>query len=230
MRAASRRHLQDQRHQVGFRFVAFAEFALGVGPGGVEVAQADRLQRVGAVVVRKHLLDHPLAAAVGIDRRLRVRLVDRHVVGLAEDRRGGREDEARHTVLAHAIEQDLRRGHVVAVVLGRVGHRFADLDEAGEVHYRRRFRRAQHGIDEGGIADVADVQRGIADRLAMPAGQIVRHRHGVAGAAQLLDHVRADVTGAADDEDGFGHALANLWIAAIVADADGARAAVSFAR
>jgi hypothetical protein len=206
MRPAAGRHLQDQRQQMGFRLVAFAEFALGVGAGGVEVAQTRRLQSVGAVVVLQHLLDEPFAAAVGIDRLFRVCLVDRHVRRLAEDRGGGGEDEATDAVRAHAIEQGLRRGHVVAVVPGRIGHRFADLDEAGEMHHCRRLCFGQHGIDEGRIADVADMQWCAPRCVATAAGKIVRDGDFEACLPQALDHVRADVTGAADDEDGSGHA------------------------
>jgi hypothetical protein len=134
-----------------------------------------------------------------------MRLVDRHVLRLTEDRGGGGKDEAGDAMRAHPVQQHLGRTDVVAVVLRRLGHRFADLDEAGEMHHRGRLDRAQHGIHEGCIADVADMQVRAGHGLAAAAGQIVRD-HGVhARLAQPLDHVRADVAGAADDEDGIGH-------------------------
>ena len=111
----------------------------------------------------------------------------------------------RATPCAHAVEQDLwSYGHVVAVVLGRVRHRFADLDEAGGWHHRRRaprparHRRSRHHRCR---------RRAGARRRPRRDGRwivVVGDRHAVAGAAQLLDHVRTDA-GTADDEGWIGH-------------------------
>ncbi|MNJ50450.1 hypothetical protein D3C77_457220 [compost metagenome] len=77
--------LKDQWNQVGFRFMAFAQLPVRVSTGGVEVAQAHRLQPVGMVEVLKYLLHHPLAAPIRIDRRLGVFFVDRHILWIAID-------------------------------------------------------------------------------------------------------------------------------------------------
>jgi hypothetical protein len=40
---------EDQRNQLRFRLVPLAQFAIRIGSGGIEVAQAYRPQTVGAV-------------------------------------------------------------------------------------------------------------------------------------------------------------------------------------
>ena len=126
--------LQHQRDEVGFRFVAFAEFAFRVGAGGVEVAQAHGLEAEGAVVAGQGLFHHPFGNAVGVDGARGVGFVDGHVVGLAEDGGGGREDEALHIVRDHGVEQVEGVAEVVAVVEVGPRHRFAHLAGGGEVH------------------------------------------------------------------------------------------------
>ena len=49
--------------------VILAELAVGIGAGGVEVAQPDRPDAVGALEVRQRLLDRQLGLPVGVDRR-----------------------------------------------------------------------------------------------------------------------------------------------------------------
>ena len=50
------------------RVVVLAELAFGIGAGGVEVAQRDRREPVGPLVVRQRQLDRELGLAVGVDR------------------------------------------------------------------------------------------------------------------------------------------------------------------
>ncbi len=76
--------LQDQWDEMGFWLVVFAKLAIRVGAGGVEVAQTDRAQSVGAIAVGQHLLDHAFAVTIGVDRLLRMRFVDRDVQRLAK--------------------------------------------------------------------------------------------------------------------------------------------------
>ena len=102
--------------------MTLAQFAFRVGAGGVEITQADRFQTVGRVVVSQHLLDHQFGAAVRVNRLLRMALVDRCVLRVAESCRRRREDELPHAMRAHSIEQIERIGEVVLVVLGRLLH------------------------------------------------------------------------------------------------------------
>ncbi len=86
--ARSERGAQDARDQVGFRLVVLADLAIGIGPGGVEVAQRGVTQPIGAGVPVERPLDRQLGVAVGIERRFRGRLADRHPLGNAIHRAG----------------------------------------------------------------------------------------------------------------------------------------------
>ena len=72
------------------------------------------------------VITHQLAGAVGIDRLLRVALVDRAALGHAVGGAGAGEHQLADAVVAHCFEQAQRAGDVVAVVLARVGDRLAD--------------------------------------------------------------------------------------------------------
>ena len=68
------------------------------------------------------------------------------------------------------------------------------------MHHRRRAGVAQrlaHGID---VADVAFDERTAERRLAVAGRQVVVDGHAVAGGAQRLGGVTADVAGAAGHE------------------------------
>jgi hypothetical protein len=69
-------------------FVPLARPSARIRAGRVEIAQARGLHPVGVVVILEHLLDHPLAAPVRVDRLPGMSLVYRHVLRLAEDGRG----------------------------------------------------------------------------------------------------------------------------------------------
>ena len=78
-RGAAQRRLERARDHVDFRCVVFTELAVRVRAGGVEVAQADRADPVGALEVRQRVLDRQLRLAVGVDRVGRVRLAKRRL-------------------------------------------------------------------------------------------------------------------------------------------------------
>ena len=60
-------------------------------------------------------------------------------------------------------------------------------------------------IDEGRVADIAHMQFLATHRAAMAAAEVVQHHRPETRLAQRLDHVRADVAGAAGDQDGVVH-------------------------
>ncbi len=62
---------------MGFRPVPFAGFAVGIGAGGVEIAQSDVTQSVAPGEVAKNPLDRLLGDPIGIDRVLRMLFRDR---------------------------------------------------------------------------------------------------------------------------------------------------------
>ncbi len=57
----------------------------------------------------------------------------------------------------------------------------------------------QEPPDRVPVADLADNQRGIEDRLAEAAREVIEHHHPLAARPQLQDHVGADVAGAPGD-------------------------------
>lgn len=75
--------VQSQRNEVGFRIAALTDLAVRAGARAVEIAQPSRLEAMRAPEVCEDLLDHQLQPAVGIDRRLRLVLRDRHPRRLA---------------------------------------------------------------------------------------------------------------------------------------------------
>lgn len=194
--------LQHQGDEVGFGLVALAQLAFGVGAGGVEVAQAHGLEAEGAVVAGQRLFHHPFGDAVGVDGARGVGFVDGHVVGLAEDGGGGREDEALHIVRDHGVEQVEGVAEVVAVVEVGPRYRFAHLDGGGEVHDAAEGVAPEEPVQRGAVGKVGVDEFAADNGIAMAGGKVVEGNDLAAGAQQQLDHVRADVAGAADDEDG----------------------------
>lgn len=77
--------LQHQRDEMSLGIMTLTQTPLGVGTGGIEIAQADGFQAIGLVVVAEDLFDHALGAAIGIDGMLGMLFIDGRVVRLAED-------------------------------------------------------------------------------------------------------------------------------------------------
>ena len=162
---------------MGLRLMALTQFAVGIGTGGVEVAQAHRFQSVSHLVIRQHLLDHPLAASVGVDGILGMILVDGCPQRFAENRRRGRKDEVVDPMRDHRIQQILGLEHVVEVVLGRLAHRFADLDMGGEMQHAVEARGPEQLIQQVPFAQIPQYEASALDRVTVAGGQIVQHRH-----------------------------------------------------
>ena len=91
--APAERRLDRQRNRVGFGRMPLADPPFGIGSGGIEIAQHHRTESAVPVEVAKHLLDDQLAAPVGIDRQLRMRLVHRNGLGHPVGGAGRREDQ-----------------------------------------------------------------------------------------------------------------------------------------
>ena len=197
MGSASRGGLQHQRHQMGLRLVALAQQRLGMGARGIEVTQTHRAQSIGVAVVVQHLLDHPFAAAIRVDRGAWVRLVDGRVKGFAKDRGGGRKHEPLHPMVAHGPQQREGVGDVVGVVLGRVGDRFRHLNARGKVHDGVEPVLREQAVEPCGISHVAFDQATVQHGVPVARAQVVQHRHLHAALAQQPDHMRANVARAA---------------------------------
>ena len=92
MVAFADRRLDRDLDQMGRALADLPGAALRVGSGNVEIAQRAVIERCAAAV-REHPLGHQLGRAIGIDRQLRVVLVDRHPLGRAVDRGGRRKED-----------------------------------------------------------------------------------------------------------------------------------------
>jgi hypothetical protein len=82
VRAASTHYVEQQRDQVGFGGVIFPETIGRVGASSIEITKYYTRQAVGGSEVDEQLLDHPLAAAIWIDRLLRTAFADGDVLGV----------------------------------------------------------------------------------------------------------------------------------------------------
>ncbi len=67
------------------------------------------------------------------------------------------------------------------------------------MHHRVDFVLLEQPGDRLAVTDLADHERGIEDRLAEPARQVIEHHHPLAARPQLQDHMGADVAGAPGD-------------------------------
>ena len=200
-RRSLRGGVEQHRDQVRLRVVVLADLAVRIGAGGVEVAQRHGAQAVGGGVVAQDLLDHPLRAAVGIDRRLWPVLGDRLAGARAVGGAGAGEDDPADAVRAHRIQQAKRADDVVAVVEPRIEHRLADIGEGGEVDDRVRTMRRQHLGEAVGVEQVAALERAPLHRMGEAAREVVVGDRRVAGPRQRLAGVRADVARPAGDQD-----------------------------
>src|ERR1700733_982119 len=126
---------------MGFGFVIFA--APFPGAGGVEVTQAGIAQAVNAIEPGEHLLDLEFGFAVGASGTSRRIFLDGYFVGLAIERAGGGEDEARYFVLEAGLEKGEGVGGVVTEVELGLEHGFANLGEGSKVHDRVESTRAE---------------------------------------------------------------------------------------
>ena len=124
--------------EMGLRIVQLADLAVGIGAGGVEVAQRDRAQAIGLAVPVERPLDRELGLAVGVDRQLRGGLADRHAGRIAVSRASRGKDDPVDPGLAHRIEQREGADEIVAVIQRRIGDRLADIGVGCEMHDRRR--------------------------------------------------------------------------------------------
>ncbi len=199
--APPERGLQHERDEVGLGLVLLADLALGIGAGGVEIAQRRVAQAPRGPEPVQHALDHQLRFAIGVDRALRRVLGDRHLVRQAIGRAGRGKDDMPHARLAHRLEQRQAVGDVVAEIKRGLLHRLADIGEGREMHDRGDLVPA-HGLgEERAVGEVAHDERPPAHGCAVAAAEIVVADGLIAGAGQRLGGVAADIAGAAGNED-----------------------------
>ena len=119
-------NLQNQRNQMRFRIVRFANFAGDMRAAGVEVAQRYKPQAMRLPHPFKHLFHAQLGLAVAVGRLGLVRLQNRHALRLTVCRSRGRKNNLVNAVCHHGFQQNLGAAQIVVIVFERVCHGFAD--------------------------------------------------------------------------------------------------------
>ena len=159
--------------------------------------------------VLESTLDRQLRGSVSINRALRMGLHDWRFHRFAVGRARRRKHEAAHRLGRHRFEHRQRAGHIVAVVLDRIGNRFADVEKRRKVHHGADpvlAQRAPHPVD---VADLAFDQVAKSHGATMAGGEVVVRHGAVAGAAERLGGVAPDVAGPAGHEDRAG--ISGQW-------------------
>ena len=107
-------------------------------------------------------------------------------------------------MLLHGRQHGLGARHVVAVVLQGVGDALAHQGVGGEIDDAVDVVLAEHGVQEGGVPQVAHIELpGALHRLPVAGAQVVHHHHVIAFFHQQRHHVAADVAGAAGNKNRF---------------------------
>ena len=196
---------------MGFDAVVFTK--LGAGPGGVEVAEGHEFQAVEVAVPGENPLEHELGLAVGIDRPLRQCLVHGHLFGDAVGGAGGAEDEFPNPMGHTGVEQVDARSHVVAEVLGGIGHRLAHQRVCGKVDDGLGLDLADDRVDEAAVAEIPAHERGSGIYGGtMAFGEIVEDRDRMSGIQKLFDADRTDVSSPAGNKNVHGSGSMGGWL------------------
>lgn len=177
VRTLAKRHLNRQRDGVSLRLVPLADASFRVRAGGVEIAHHRALEPDIAIVVGQGLLDHQLAAAIGVERGLRMILGHREMHGVPEGRAGGREHHSVYACTACCFDQRYRSADIVVEERAGVLDGLAHLDAGGEVQNRHRGMGGEHRVQPRAVADIAHFQRAPLYMLTMTIGEVVVH-HG----------------------------------------------------
>ena len=202
MRPPAQRHLQDQRDEMALGAVVLADAAVGQGPGHIEITQGDIADAMGHRDPAHHGLHHQLAVPVRIGGPGGGILADGHAVGLAVDRRRGREHDAAHAMTDHGFQQALHAAHIIVEVLEGIDHALAHLRIGGEVHDAVDAETAEDAVQTGGIADVALHEGSLARHGGgMARLEIVHHHDFLPGRCQGMDRVGTDIARTAANKD-----------------------------
>jgi hypothetical protein len=145
---------------------------------------------------------HQLRGPVGRGRHGGIILAHRHALWIAVNRRGRGEDEIAHPRFDRGLDQGAGVDRVVAVVAERIANRVWHDDRGCEMDYGvdpMRGNERAHARLVSGIAD--DERRARRHRTVEAGGQIIEHHGLLSGLEEGVNHVAADVAGAAGDQD-----------------------------
>ncbi|MCY1299451.1 hypothetical protein D9M70_489790 [compost metagenome] len=151
---AGRRH-QGTRYEMRLGIVPFRELSFRIGACGVEVAQRDGAEIIGARIVAKHQLDHQLRAPIGVDRKLFRILGDRKPLRHAIGGAGTGKHDACQPGRAAGSEQRDAACDVVAVVFSRVFDGFPDIGGSRKVDHAFRQERPDGRCQPFRILEIA---------------------------------------------------------------------------
>ena len=119
-----------------------------------------------------------------------------------------------HAGFHHGLDQRARIHGIVAVIAERIADRIRHHDRSGKMDDgvdpmlgdQRRHTRLVSGFPD-------HERRALRHRPIEAGGEIVEHHHALAGIDQRVNHVAADIAGAAGDQDR--HARCSLKSSAI---------------
>ncbi len=190
---------------MGFRIVLFAQFAVGVCAGRVEVAETDGAQPVGAAVPAEHAFEKEFGLRVGAERvggavfnqrQLRLRPIN----GTA-----GGEDEFADTCIQQRVEKPQVVGYVVPVVFARRCSGFAHVGMRGEQQGPADTVLGNGYADQRGVFDAAFMEGSEADRGTIAGDEVVDDYGFVAGCLQRFSREVDDEACDASYENRFRH-------------------------
>ena len=193
-----------QRDEVGFGVVILADARLGIGAGGIKVAQRHIPDVIRPVAPLEHIFDGQLGGAVGVGGLGAVALLDGLLFRLAVG--GGRrgKDDIFYAVSTHGRKQRNGSRHVIPVVFEGLPDAFAHEGAGGKIDDAVDVVFGKDTVEEGGIPQVADIKLTRAPhRLTVPRLQVVGHDDIIAAAGKQHHHVTADIAGTAGHQNGF---------------------------
>jgi hypothetical protein len=163
--------------------------------------------------IGEHALDHQLRGAIGIDRGLRQRLVDRNPVGNAVGGAGARQHELIDAVISQGLEQRQRADDIVAIVLSGVRDRLANVGERRKVQAGARTILLDSPVESGPIEDVALFERSPFGGPIVSRRQIVENNGLIPFLRQDLAGVLADIARASSNQNVFRDSVIHLTLA-----------------
>ena len=169
---------------------------------------------VALLQIAQNVLDEQFRSSVRIQRRRREILRARHRRRFPVHRRARAKAQRLASVPRHRLAQRQRAPNVILIVQQRLRHALPHRLEPGEVDHRaHRPARREHVLQRLGVAAIAlakrqprgaplaDDRAHARDRLGARIVKVIDRHDGRAGEQELHARVRADVPGAAGDED-----------------------------
>ena len=190
--------LQDQRNEVGFGEMRFAERTVRMRAAGIEIPQRGVPQAGRGRRPAHHALHDALGLAVAVSRIESGSFLNGNLFGFAVDRCGGGKNDRSDVMCSHLLEQYARAADVVVIVAQRQFAALADLRERCKMNYAVDVLLFEQAGEKGCIANVALIKSaGRRYGCAEAGAEVVGHDHMIAGLEHCPHCVRADIACAA---------------------------------